>query len=116
MTNAARHTRVNHMASLPKDHLEAFPAACARLLAPRPLAEPVSLVTDKVNATLEVDTGFDRFRLRGCDGNLEWFRSAQQLGGLRVRVLATRSPGRIALFGSWESRTATVIGVPEPLE
>lgn len=104
------------MASLPNDHFEAFPAACARLLAPRPLAKPVSLVTNEVEATLEVDTGFDRFRLRGCEGDLEWFYAAQRLGGLQVRVLPTHSPGRVALFGSWESHTATVIGVPEPLE
>lgn len=104
------------MAEVSDDHFEAFVSACTRLLAPRPLAHPVSLTTDEERATLEVDTGFDRFKLRDCEGNLDWFRSAQRLGGLQVRVLATKYPSRIALFGSWELHTAVVTGIPEPLE
>jgi len=103
------------MAEFPDDHFEAFPAACARLLAPRPLAPPKELIVDCDTCMLVVDTGFDRFRLRDVVGDLYWFYAAQRLGGLHVRVLPTSSPGRVSLFGSWESHTATVSGVPEPL-
>jgi hypothetical protein len=103
------------MASLPNDHFEAFPAACVRLLSPRPLAPPRSLVFDFDAQMVAVDTGFDRFRLREVVGDLYWFYAAQRLGGLLIRVLPTSSPGRVALFGSWESHVSTVSGVPEPL-
>ena len=87
-------------------------STCVRLCAPRPIAPPLELDVNPANATVFLDTGFDRFTLYDVVGDLEWLAAAHKLGGLLLKVLPTTSPSRLGLLASWENQTISLTGTP----
>jgi hypothetical protein len=89
-----------------------YASVCERLTAQRVFATPVSLAANEDLATLEIDTGFDSFKMVEVSGDLSWVVAAYKLGGLFVRVLPSSDPSRISILASWENQVISLSGHP----